>query len=97
MARKKYLDERGEEGNHHQHLPKQTHHKYGGNLPMHQGQGGGTKTRKSQEQKLIDDSFLGVKKQLAAIGLTIREMPGDGYEVFLYIDILLKIVSLTNF
>lgn len=75
MARKKYVEERNEEGNN----QVQKGQKHGNALQMHQGQGGGTKTRKSQDQlKYYDDSFLGVKKQLAAIGLTIREMPGDG-------------------
>lgn len=76
MARKKYLDEREE--THHQSPKGQKNH---GGLQMHQGQGGGTKTRKSQD-KYSDDSFVEVKKQLAAHGLTIREMPGDGNCLF---------------
>ncbi|CAL8110515.1 unnamed protein product [Orchesella dallaii] len=80
MARKKYLDERNDEGGHHQYQKAQKHVN---TLQMHQGQGGGTKTRKSQDQaKYNDDSFVGVKKQLAALGLTIREMPGDGNCLF---------------
>lgn len=71
MARKKYLDERNEDSG------QQKGQKHHGTIQMHQGQGGGTKTRKSQE-KFSDDSFVEVKKQLASHGLTIREMPGDG-------------------
>ncbi|ODN02410.1 OTU domain-containing protein 3 [Orchesella cincta] len=80
MARKKYLDDRNDEGGHNQYQKGQKHVN---TLQMHQGQGGGTKTRKSQDQsKYNDDSFLGVQKQLTALGLTIREMPGDGNCLF---------------
>lgn len=44
--------------------------------------GGGTKNRnKSQDyrhSKNLDESYVSVTKQLASLGLTIREMPGDG-------------------
>lgn len=69
MARKKYLDEKNDDSN------QSKGHKNGG-IQMHQGQGGGTKTR--NERKCGGESFVEVKKQLAVHGLTIREMPGDG-------------------
>ncbi len=85
MARKKYEDEdeHGDNNNGSQPDMKcQNHHQTGGNsmYPKHHFLGGGTKNR--QNAKNSDESqSLDVEKQLLALGLYYRSMPGDGYVV----------------
>jgi len=82
MARKKYIDENNEEP-----CKGQAKKQDLKTLQPHNQQpacgflvGGGTKNRKSHDYhaKNFDDSYASVAKQLSNLGLTIREMPGDG-------------------
>jgi hypothetical protein len=80
MARKKYLDEDDENGEGLQRKQKDVQSGKPFHNHNHHFLGGGTKNEyRHSNAKNSDDSDGSVGKQLFNLGLSIREMPGDGY------------------
>lgn len=83
MARKKYLDENGDETQGIERKCQSQHVQQGGKpFPNHHFMGGGTKNEyrhsnaKNSDESHDHDTLVG--NQLLSLGLNIREMPGDG-------------------
>jgi len=79
MARKKIIPNENEEPGQIQNQKKYHHHKSQNSATYHGGSiEHGAHAKNWKQRGPEEDSYHPMLKQLAAVGLTIKEMPGDG-------------------